>query len=579
MPTLQVARDVTAKARERIDELRRYLPIAVDWLHWLVAFSIMLQGMRGQGSRRLWLLFAIVSAVFIWQSRSRMWLAVLRLGMLITVSALVWADPTDKLSSLFRMAGLIAMAGAATPTSGPWVVDLLRTCWQTLKAFPVTSSGAKPYLAAFVLAGIPTTLLSLSGHSHIAGCDTLSVIPTVDRMLCAQTRDLSPLMRKQSMGVFYSPNGTLPYFLHRPAGAARVYSSYPAGMEVFAWPGVIVARSLGYHFVQVESYMLGEKMTASIVAGLIAALFLLLALHLVEPGPAAVGTLLLASGSVLFTVIGQALWQHSGVVFWGMLILLIEFRTAGKPGKGALALLGIAAAMLVACRLSSALFLVPYGLWVLIRSPRRAVVFACFSLLAYVPWGIMYYSVYGGVFGPSTNQLDLSSWALDMRVMTGRFIGVLFSPGRGALIYQPWLLLLGLTALTYFRHSATAPYCRSSTLPRGWRVLCVAVVSLHLLVVSLWNNWWGGHSYGSRLATEAVLFASLLCLGPIARLWSSWAGRSLLAALLIVSFFVHYPCVYRHASTWNITPIGIDESSERLWDFAHPPFLYPWQNH
>jgi hypothetical protein len=579
MPTFQAARDWAARGMGRVETIRRYLPVAADWLHWLLAFSILVQGIRLQSSRRLWLLLAMASMVVIWRARDLRTIIAWRLGVLGVLCALVWADPVDKLSSLFRTGALILMASAWTPACAPRVVEFLREWWQCLKSFPLSSGGVRPYLAAVLFAGFPTMLLSLSGHSHIAGCDTLPVTPTVDRMLCAGTRDLSPLLKRQSMGVFYSPKGTLPYFLHRPRGQSAVYSSYPAGMEVFVWPGVIAARCLGTHFAQVEAYMLAEKMTASVVAGLVAAVFLLLALHLVEPVPAAIGTLLLATGSVLFTVVGQALWQHSGVIFWGLLILLIEFRTAGKPGRVGLALLGAAAAMLVACRLSSALFLVPYGVWLLARSPRRAVIFAGCAAVAYAPWAVMYYSVYGSPLGPSTHQLSLDSWAIDGRVMACRLVGLLASPGRGALVYQPWLLLLGLAALSGYRHSGSALSWRSVALPRGWRVVCLTVIALHLLLVAFWNNWWGGHSYGSRLASEAVMFSALLCLRPIARLWQSWAGRGLLAALVVISFFMHYPCIYRHASAWNITPIGIDESSHRLWDFAHPPFLYPWQNH
>ena len=77
-----------------------------------------------------------------------------------------------------------------------------------------------------------------------------------------------------------------------------------------------------------------EKAIASWLAAACLGLFFLLALHIVDARYGGLTTLLLAVGSGLCSTVGQALWQHGGVIFWMLLALLIEFRTWRRPTGG-----------------------------------------------------------------------------------------------------------------------------------------------------------------------------------------------------------------------------------------------------
>src|SRR5262249_11171244 len=136
----------------------------------------------------------------------------------------------------------------------------------------------------------------------------------------------------------YRPDGRLPYFLSSTHGG--IYSAYPSGMLTFAVPVAAVSRVLRTDFDQPGVRDRLEKWTAAWVACGCLALFFLLALHRVGPAPAWVMTALLASGSVLYSTVGHALWQHGGVILGTLAALLLEFRQARRTSLAATLLQG-----------------------------------------------------------------------------------------------------------------------------------------------------------------------------------------------------------------------------------------------
>jgi hypothetical protein len=312
-----------------------------------------------------------------------------------------------------------------------------------------------------------------------------------------------------------------------------------------------------------------EKWTACWVAAGCLALFFLLALHRVAPAPAWVMTALLATGSVLYSTVGQALWQHGGVILWGLAALLLEFRQARRPSVAATLGQGAACALMLACRLSAGLFVLALGTWVLVRSPRRAVLHGAAAALAYAPWAWLYGSVYGTPFGPAAGQLEPSNWTPNL---LGSLLGVLVSPSRGMLVYQPWLLLAATALVPAVRRRLRT--AGRAPCPAGWSLFCAAVVVLHLGLVSSWRCWWGSQCWGSRLASEAVPPCALLLLRPLAALWSTTAGRRLVLGAGLLALLLHLPAAYLHADLWNATAHAERESAG-LWAWTDPPFLYP----
>jgi hypothetical protein len=339
-------------------------------------------------------------------------------------------------------------------------------------------------------------------------------------------------------------------------------------MVQFALPVTALARLAGADLANPVVRCRLEKWTGAWVAALALGLFWLTALRLAEPLPALLTSGLLACASVMFSTVGQGLWQHGGVIFWALVALLVEFHARGRPSwRGAL-LQGVACGMMMSCRLSAALFVVPFGAWVLVRQPRRAFFVAGCAALAYLPWAALHLSIYGNLLGPSTGQMGAGNWEWT----ADKLLGLLVSPARGLLIYQPWLLLavLALPGLRLLLPSRNP----GGAVPGGWQGFCLVAVLLQVGLVAGWRCWWGGHCWGSRLLAEAVPLLALLCVRPVALLWRRRSGRQVVTGVAVLAFLVHAAGVYWEPC-WEART-GVERHPEVLWSWSRPPFLILW---
>jgi hypothetical protein len=82
------------------------------------------------------------------------------------------------------------------------------------------------------------------------------------------------------------------------------------------------------------------------------------------------------------------------------------------------------------------------------------------------------------------------------------FLGMWFSPSKGILIYSP-ILVFALVGLWL------------AVKKGGWRinldyVVFGCIVLMHTLVLSIWKHWFGGWSFGYRMASDVIPFMILL---------------------------------------------------------------------
>ncbi|MGH7174651.1 MAG: hypothetical protein ACRELG_30670, partial [Gemmataceae bacterium] len=444
------------------------------------------------------------------------------------------------------------------------VLSRLHVEWVNIEAF-VGDRARLPLRATAWLIVLPASLFFLSQRPLRSG-DSKPMTLIASALVRDGTTDLGAFTAKYASVYGIAPAMELPYFCLRTA--TGIHSAYPSGMFVFALPSAALARLLGADLAQggVQDRM--EKGVASCLAAACLGLFFLLALHLVDARSAAWMTLFLATGSGLCSTVGQALWQHGGVLFWMLLALLIEFRSWRRPTVAATLLQGAALAMMFACRLPSALFIAAFGMWLLMRAPRRAVLVGLAGVLTYAPWAWYQKTTYGHLLGPSIRQLEL---------FTGHWrdtlIPIFFSLDHGLLIYQPWILL-GLTMLvpSVRRGLPDAP----SDAPSGWKWFCVAAIVPYLGLVASWYCWWGGQCWGSRLLVETIPFFALLCLPAIAALRRLAWGRRLLLATALVAAFVQLTGVYLKVDFRDCQPALIGTRSEPPGSWKHVPFLTPF---
>jgi hypothetical protein len=242
------------------------------------------------------------------------------------------------------------------------------------------------------------------------------------------------------------------------------------------------------------------------------------------------------------------------------------------PSGGTL-LQGIAVGMMLACRLSAVLIIVPFLAWLAWRCPRRAIAISALAALAFLPFAWIYSTIYGNFLGPSSAQMHPAFWSL---FPAEQVAGVLVSPGRGLFVYQPWLLLAAGCFLPWPVRDPQGD--TRALLPAGWKWMCLAAFVLQLGLVSSWQCWWGGHCWGSRLMAETVPLMALLCVAPIAQLCRLRGGKSCLVCLAALAFLLHAVAVFGDGTLWD-TLVSTNQHPEMYWNWAHAPFLYPLLKH
>jgi hypothetical protein len=169
-----------------------------------------------------------------------------------------------------------------------------------------------------------------------------------------------------------------------------------------------------------------------------------------------------------------------------------------------------------------------------------------------------------------------SSGRLVLRNVHSHLAGNLISPSRGLFVYVPILIFVTSLLLRYFKKIQ----------PRSLVYLSLAIISGHLLIISTFPKWWGGHCYGPRLSTDLVPWFFLITILAIdaqrrassnvsAEQWRKTAEGFFGGGLLVMSILINaYPALSPAPWIWNSTPDDIDFHTERLWDWKNPQFLF-----
>jgi hypothetical protein len=447
----------------------------------------------------------------------------------------------------------------------------LRAGWCRLDRFS-TEGGPLPLSPVLILVALPAFLLFLSNNDMEGSGDTHPVIPTAISLLSQGDTALDEYVRPARPLPLFGDGTRLPYFLVRRG--EHVHSAYPAGMTALALPVVAGARLLDAELDDPRVRARLEKLAAAGITALVVAAFALIAGRLAPWRVALVATIILAAASGIFSTVAQGLWQHGGILLAMMVILLAEVAS-DPPGPRAALAQGLALGLLPAFRLTAISFAAPFGLWLLVRDPRRALRVGAIAALAFAPWAAWHWTIYGNPLGPSTTKLDGANWTAHLG---WPLVGLLASPGRGLFVYQPWsvlgLLGLGLAGWRRTAEADPAALARQQRLRRLVPLLLLAVIG-HLVLIAAWRDWHAGYSWGSRLVVEVVPLLALGMLPVLEGVTRRRSGRLAVAALVLVGVAMQLPAVYLHAYRWNLA-VRVEENPASLWAWRDAPFLYPW---
>ena len=354
-----------------------------------------------------------------------------------------------------------------------------------LGASPAAKAFDRAALRASLLIGLCCLVIYNANFRSISAGDTYPARYLPFAILQYHTLSLTPVAKVAAQG----RGGGAYWMVPLPGG--HLLSTYPVVVPVLVTP--LYLPAVGYlHWRGWTDARLDrlarvmEKLTASLLAALSAALLFLLLLRRAKAGVALLLTLAYAFGTTTWVISSQALWQHgmAELLLIGALLLLTGVCTTPRMITAGL-LLGLLAAnrppdLILAVALGT------YGVWWAGR--RRGsllVVAAALPMLLTFVYNVHEFGNTSGGYGRVGKTVFFQH---DLLTGLG---GVLISPARGLFVFSPFLLFLVL-AWRYWPDG------------RDERRLTAAMMAGIVLEILLYAkvDWRSGLSWGPRYMTD-----------------------------------------------------------------------------
>jgi hypothetical protein len=365
------------------------------------------------------------------------------------------------------------------------------------------------------------------------------------------------------------------------------YSTFPPGTAFIALP-IYLIPSLFINTPSDVTMGLLAKVSASLMMALAAVLLFLIAFRLSRNRKTAIITaLVFALGTNVFAMTSQMMLNFTGAILF--LTLGTYFLVKGNSKPIYLVGAGFAFAYAGFCQLSSLVFLLVFGLYVLLRRRRDL----SWYILGALPVGLILMLYNFVAFGSPLRNGEIlassfilkGSWQVPAHMSelwstpVGRGLaGSLFSPSRGIFVFSPVLLFafVGLYMVWRLRGNLTV-------LAYGFIGSCLAI-----LIASLWYDWFGGNGFGYRVTLGTLPFLCLLLVPAVPRILSRKPLIALFALLLAFSVFVQaigyisydgiswerrYLELKSQKNIWSLT------TNQLVWEIGHASFYVPpaWQ--
>ena len=354
-----------------------------------------------------------------------------------------------------------------------------------------------------------------------------------------------------------SPGGPPP-----PGPSDRVCSVFPPGISLLALPVLAPFVLAGASPADGALIVRAGHLAAALIETIAALLLWSVLRRFASDRWALALVLLYWLATSVRTVASQALWQHAGVHLALALALWLVLHERVTIRRELLA--GLVMGLGMAVRQTTAIIALgvarlPWPKVAIIR-PLAPVAFAAGAALGAIPL-----LVYGAVAFGSSFEQGYGDKPFDASTASGLY-GLLLSPSRGALVYEPWTAFaLAALALSWRRSGLVALRFRG-----------VAVAWLLLLVTyARYAEWWGGRVFGPRFLDDLApaLVAALawgIGQGLLSRPWTRvafWVAASWSLLLFNAAALVYDP------NGWDTVPVNVNFDPSRLFAWSDPQWL------
>ena len=354
----------------------------------------------------------------------------------------------------------------------------------------------------------------------------------------------------------------------------HTYSVFPIGTPLLAVPFVFVVDNI---FPPVEQntfsdYLMRhppdqvvfevEKVIASIImAGTVAVVFLT-ASNLTTPVRAFMTAVIFAFGTSAWSVGSRGLWQHGPSMLALSIALYLVVCSREKPRLLQFVAIPLVFAYII--RPTNLISVLIFSIYVFLTDRHHFVRYLTWLAILTLPFLIYNYSIYERLIPAYYLPARLGDSPFFLEALAGNLI----SPARGLLVFSPILLF---SLRTFFTRTKDTDW-----LILDWCLL--AIVILHWISISMFRHWYGGWSIGPRFFADMLPFFAYFMIPAVDRMANLAHKLSFETCLFVImalaSIFVHFRCATTmEPFQWNISPVNIDHSPFRLWDWSDIQFL------
>lgn len=429
-------------------------------------------------------------------------------------------------------------------------------------------------LACLLLWGTHAAYRASTGH--VQNCDSVYSLVVAEKILTERTVKLNDCV----------PVGhDLPYQLIRHTDPRRIsdspaiYYGYPLGSTILSLPSVEYARiksglslvlSDGRPNLDFEN-LLQLRIAANVSAGIVV-LFYVMCRPFCSPLVSVLIALGFAFGSPVWSTLARSLWSHTWMValLSSAIVLLVARqrveRATWRTDLGFGLALGTALFWMLFTRAHGIFSALGIGVFLLIHQRRL--------LLATVGTGVLWSAglvaaslhLFGTIAPPSVYSPD----TIDGHEMLNRFAWLMVSPSRGLFVYCPYVAVVAAMLVGFRKHLADA----------GLLVPAGIAIAAHTLLLSCYNGWHMGSSYGPRYFCDvlpwfvlATAIAVKNVLNAPAFPWRKRLSLTLLALCFGWGIFVHARGANSvKAWLWNVRSVAVGPE-DAVKDWRHPQFL------
>jgi len=356
----------------------------------------------------------------------------------------------------------------------------------------------------------------------------------------------------------------------------HIHSLFPVGGQFLILPPLklidLVYR--GFSSANLQNYLLTHPPTdpgiqglqllnAALLVALSAGVMFLVGREFLRPPYALLLAATYAFATSAYSTASRVLWQHGPSLLLLSIVLLLLIKARRRPVWAAVAGFFVAAAFIV--RPTNSIAVLVVSLYVLARHRRIFLAYLLCALLLAVPFLLTNLNLYGDILPPYFAAGRLGSDRFGEALL-----GNLISPGRGVLVFSPILLLLPVGLWLKRRRDGLE-------LLDGALLL---VLLLHWIVISSFQHWWAGHSFGPRFFSDVMPLAVYFLIPILQEIQA--APRSAMrlrlggayAGLLLLSVGIHFRGATSPATFgWNTVPANVDEQPDRVWDWDDLQFI------